>query len=198
MTTEEFKKLKPEYKDVEGDQLWNAMEDYFLQQQSGNEILKQIMPLWKTHTLRWLYYRKTPNFSLGKISTDKYKSSKRCANCKNGVNTRMVFMMMQEDGTQKYSSYCPHCSKEYVEEENTNINHKLYKIGKKISKYFWMLLDKLHLVRSSISSRYDMFGDEYRYVRGWEMNMKTGKTTFSLKKRKWWEYIFIEKPQHNF
>ena len=55
MTTEEFKKLKPEYKDVEGDQLWNAMEDYYLQQQEGTEILKQIMPFWKTHTLEDLY-----------------------------------------------------------------------------------------------------------------------------------------------
>lgn len=198
MTAEEFKKLKPEYKDVEGDQLWNAMEDYMLRQQEGSEIMKPIMPFWKTHTLRWLYYRRIPNFVMGKPSTHKYTSDKRCAECKKGVNARMGFIMTGEDGKQKYTSYCPHCGKEYREEPNTNYSHKLYKAGKKISKLFWLLLDKLHLVRSSISGRYDMFGDEARYVRSWGMNMETGEMSKTLKKRKWWEYIFIEKPFHNF
>ena len=32
MTTKEFKELFPEYKDLEGDELWNAMEDYLIEQ----------------------------------------------------------------------------------------------------------------------------------------------------------------------
>ena len=31
MTIKEFKKLNPEYDKIEGDQLWNAMEDYMLE-----------------------------------------------------------------------------------------------------------------------------------------------------------------------
>lgn len=148
MTVEEFKKLKPEYEKVEGNQLWDAMEDYILSQQQGDEIIKLIMPIWKTHTLRWLHYRRIPSWIMSK--------------------------------------------------PNTNISHKLYKFGKRISKLFWILLDKLHLVRSSIIGRYDMFGDESRYVKSWVMNMKTGKMSKNLKKRKWWEYILIEKSFHNF
>lgn len=30
MTVEEFKKIKPEFADIEGELLWNAMEDYLL------------------------------------------------------------------------------------------------------------------------------------------------------------------------
>lgn len=198
MTTEEFKKLKPEYKNVEGDQLWNAMEDYMLQQQQGSEIIKPIMPIWKTHTLRWLYYRRIPNMVLGNPKTDKWVSEKRCSECKWGVNARMGFITTQEDGKKKYTCYCPHCGEEYKEEPNTNVSHKLYKTGKKISKVFWIMLDKIHLVRSSMEGRYSMFGDEARYVRCWSMNFETGKMGNTLKKRKWWEYILIEKPIHNF
>lgn len=37
MTTEEYKKLKPQDSHLEGDKLWDAMTDYMLLQQSGDE-----------------------------------------------------------------------------------------------------------------------------------------------------------------
>jgi hypothetical protein len=61
-----------------------------------------------------------------------------------------------------------------------------------------MILDKLHIVRSSHDDRYGMFGDERKYVKSWEFNKTTGKSTTNLKSRKWWEYIFIEKSTFNF
>jgi len=198
MDVEEFRKLKPEYKDIEDNQLWDAMTDYMLRQQQGNEIMKPIMPIWKTHTLRWLHYKRIPNWVMGKPSTDKYIADKRCKECKWGVNARMVWMFTAEDGTRSSHFNCPHCRKEYHGEPNTNFTHKLYKTGKRISKIFWTILDRLHLVRSSIGGRYDMFGDEARYVRSWGINMTTGEMSKTLKKRKWWEYILIEKPTHNF
>lgn len=142
--------------------------------------------------------RRIPNFVMGKPSTDKYTSDKRCKECKWGVNMRLVWMFTADDGTHQSHSNCPHCGKEYHEELNTNLTHKLYKTAKWISKKFWMVLDKLHLVRSTISGRYDMFGDEARYVQTWGINFEIGKTSYKLKKRVWWEYILIEKPFHNF
>ena len=67
-----------------------------------------------------------------------------------------------------------------------------YKVGKWISKAFWLILDRLHLVRSSIHGRYEMCGDEMRYVRSWRLDMKTGVSTPELRKREWWQYILIE------
>lgn len=198
MTPEEFKQLKPEYKDLQGDELWSTMENYLLQQQAGNEVIKQIMPIWKTHTLRWLFYRKIPNLVISKPSRDKYTSSKRCAKCKKGVNLKMGLLVRQEDNSYKYISYCPHCGDEYKEEPNTNISHKLYKITKKTSNLFWLILDKIHLVRSSHESRYSMFGDESRYVEYWKYDLNWNPKKPVLKKRKWWEYILIEKPFHDF
>lgn len=198
MTAEEFKKIRPEYANVEGDQLWDAMTMHMLQQQQASEIIKQIKPIWKTHTLRWLYYRRIPNLVMGKPSTDKWVSDKRCSKCKWGVNMRMCWSFRDADDKWHSHSVCPHCNGEYVAEPNTNITHKLYKAWKWMSKLFWKMLDKLHLVRSSIHGRYDMFGDEQRYVAVFKLNFKTGKTTYEFKKRKWWEYMLIEKPFHNF
>lgn len=198
MTTEEFKKLKPEYKDLEGDQLWDAMTHYKLHQQQADQIIKQIMPVWKTHTLRWLYYRKKPNFSMGKISTDKYQSDKRCKACKLGVNTRMMFQFTAEDGTRSTISYCPHCGERYQEEPNTNISHRIYKVNKWITELFWHVLDSLHLVRSSYYGRYDIFGDESSYVLYWKYDMDWNPEKPILKKRIWWEYVLIEKRNIKF
>lgn len=198
MTAEEFKELKPEYKDLQGDELWNAMEDYMLRQQQADTIIKSVKPIWKTHTLRWLYYRRIPNDLFGGSKTAKYSSDKRCANCKCGVNARFVWLLFQEDGTRKSVSYCPHCSKQYEAEPNTNLSHKIYKLLKGINKLFWLLLDSLHLVRSSGEGRYGMFGDEAKYVRDWSFNENTGETKHHHRKRKWWEHILIEKPGHNF
>jgi hypothetical protein len=198
MTIEEFREIKPEYKNVEGDALWDALTEYMLGQQAADEILKTTMPIWKTHTLRWLYYRRVPNMPFRSYKKDKYASNTRCSSCKNGVSSRIGFLFRQEDGTQKYTSYCPHCKEEYQEEPNTNITHRLYVIGVWVSKLFWSILDGLHLVRSSFHGRYEMFGDESRYVKAWHLDTETCATTHILRNRKWWEHIFIEKSKHNF
>jgi hypothetical protein len=175
MNVEEFRKLKPEYKDIKGDQLWDAMTDYMLRQQKESEIMKTIMPIWKTHTLRWLYYRKIPNLVMGKPSTDKRVSDKRCSKCKWGINAILAWSFRDANDNCRTTCKCPHCNEDYIAEPNTNFTHKLWKAGKWISGVFWLILDRLHLVRSSISSRYDTFGDETRYVKRWEMNIKTGE-----------------------
>lgn len=198
MTVEEFKKLKPELADLEFNDLLDAMTEYMLQQQNGNEVLKQIMPVWKTHTLRWLFYRKTKNWILPNPKHDKYSANDRCSNCKLGVNARMGFLFFQEDGTSKYQSFCPHCGKEYSPEPNINISHKLYKLAKIICKFFWFILDKIHLIRRSTETRYGAFGDESRYVKCLEYDNEWNYKGVELKKRKWWEYIIIEKRHHNF
>src|SRR3990167_8331292 len=197
MNAKEFRKLKPEYKNIEGDQLWDAMTEYMLRQQQGSEIMKSIMPIWKTHTLRWLHYRQIPNLVRGNPSTDKWVSDKRCRKCKWGVNARFMWSIRDKNDVWHTICKCPHCNEDYVAEPNTNFTHHLYKTGKLISKRFWTILDLLHLVRSSISGRYDMSGDEARYVENRELNMETGKITYEFKKRKWWEYILIERPTHN-
>lgn len=195
MTIEEFKKIKPEYKDTEGEELWNAMENYLLKQQRSNEMLKNIMPLWKTHTLRWLFYRRVPNHVLYKPSVDKYSSNQRCKNCKWGVGSHM---MIADFSKRISTSYCPHCHQELEKEPNKNLTHKLYNAYSYIVNLFWATLDKLHIVRSTSEGRYDMMGDEAKYVDHWLMNNNTGTVTPVLRKRKWWEYILIEKPNFNF
>jgi hypothetical protein len=86
MTVEEFKKLKPESANLKGDDLLNAMEDYFISVQQGQEIMKPIMPLWKTHTLRWLFYRRLKNWGFSKYSET------RCKYCKDGRGTSLFFI----------------------------------------------------------------------------------------------------------
>lgn len=193
MTVAEFKKLKPEYADAEGEELWNAMTDFMTKQEQGAEILKAILPFWKRYTLRWLFYRRVPNMKFSHPSRDKYSSDKRCASCKWGVNARMAFIMMRKDGTSKSYSLCPHCAEEYKEEPNTNLSHRAYKVWSWLTGIFWTILDRLHLVRSSCNGRFSMFGDEARYIKGWYLDMGTGKTTPIHRKRKWWQYIVIEK-----
>ncbi len=193
MTVEEFKKLKPEFKDAEGDTLYNAMEDYMLRQQQGDEIIKQIMPIWKTHTFRWLFYRRKKNFLFAKNGIS---STKMCKSCKKGVSSFLAFSYPTKNGEWKMESKCPFCREYLVRIPNTTINHKLYKFGKNIVNLFWVFLDKIHLVR--VGSRYGMFGDESRYVKTWCYNETLTKESVIMKPRKWWEYILIEKPIHNF
>ncbi len=171
------------------------MEDYMLRQQQGSEVLKVIMPIWKTHTLRWLFYRKVPNIIM---STDKWGHADRCKLCKKGVNARIVFSMRRDDGTWKTVSQCPRCGKDYEAEPNTNLSHKLWKSYKEITNPFWLILDKIHLVRSTTDGRYGMMGDESRYIKSTEFDKDWNFVKTHLKRRKWWEYILIEKPIHNF
>lgn len=189
MTAEQFKQDNPQFANLEGEQLWNAIEQYQLTLRSGDEIIKQIQPFWKTHTLRWLFYRKVPNFV---FENAKY-SDNRCSNCKEGVNMR-IGMIIQG----KCISYCPYCQKEYIPEPNTNLTYRIYQFRKILSKSFWFILDRLHLVRSSIHSRYEMFGDESRYVKSYRYDKDWNPLAPIMIKRKWYEYIFIEKPFHSF
>jgi len=190
MTVDEFKKLKPEYKDIDGHELWNAMEDYMLRQQSGQEVMKTIMPFFKLYQLRWAFYRNVPNWSLGK---DNDSSSERCASCKKGVSSSFGYAF-----NGKFHFFCPHCSKDLVKEKNTNIRHYLWIVFKKVSKAFWWVLNEIHLVRSAHNDRYGMFGDEYKYVEKYTINFETDETVFTLRKRKWWEHLFIERKSFNF
>lgn len=197
MTVEEFKKLKPEYKNIEGDELWDAMTLYMLRQQEGSEILKTTMPIWKTHTLRWLFYRKRSAWSLGYGKYDKWIASNRCSKCKWGVNQRIIWSFRDINNAWHSTSKCPHCNEEYVPEPNTNITYRLHKAYKRAVELFWYILDKIHLVRNSSTGRYGMGGDETRYIKSWEIK-STGEVIPHHKFRKWWEYIIIERPIHNF
>lgn len=135
------------------------------------------------YQLRWLFYRRIPNLKFGSNS---YKSDKRCSKCKGGSDG-LKWMFPQ------YGIVCPHCHKKLVEEPNASVKHRAWKLWTKSCKLFWNVLDWLHIVRSSIEGRYDIFGDEMHYVEGYTIDMESGKVTTKMKKRKWWEYIVIKK-----
>lgn len=181
MDAKEFKKLKPEYAELEGEELWNAMEDYMIRQQAGQEVMKTAVPFFKRYQLRWLFYRRLPNMVFSKGD---YTSNTRCKICKRGSGMMWFF---------QGKLLCGSGDHEYIEEPNTSLKHKVYKAWKYISGLFWLMLDKIHLVRSSHHGRYEMFGDESPYISSFTINLDTGKVTYHLKKRKWWEYIFIER-----
>lgn len=198
MTVDEFKKLKPEYAHFEGDNLYDAMTLYMLEQQRASEIIKVAMPVWKTHTLRWLFYRKVSNLLISNPKYQRWTASRRCSKCKKGVSVWMAFSCTDKNGRYNPKSLCPHCGKDFIFEPNTNLSHRLYNTYKSIIRGFWLIFDRLHLIRSSIHGRYDMFGDEARYVAHWTYDKNWNQKKPALKKRKWWEYILIEKPRHNF
>ena len=187
MTREEFKKLKPELAHLEGDSLWNSMEDYMLTIQQGEEIARPILPFWKRYTIRWLFYRKLPNLIYSKYSDS------RCKHCKYGGGTNLIWRTPE--------GAIHGCGKPYETEPNTNWDYKLYKATAFLKKYtidlFWGILDFLHIVRSTNHGRHDMFGDESRYVKSWAFDKDWNKKGPIMIKRKWWEYIFIEKRQIN-
>jgi len=185
MTTEQFKILKPEFKNVEGDELWNAMEDYMLRQQTADNILLQTKPFWKRYKIRYLFYYKRKN--IRRISGA--KSAVRCKNCKIGTGTLMAFGAI---GKEPIKTICCNCQQEYIEEPNTNLSHKIYKIKSHLLAFCWLILDWSHIARNNGHGRYEMFGDEMEFVESWSINFNTGKETYKLKSRKWWQYIFIE------
>lgn len=184
---EEFKKANPKYKDLEGNELWDAMTNHVLRQQDGEEIIKTTLPFWRKYILRWLFYRKTLSMTLPIVSLYNWIADKRCNKCKRGMSMTMGFIV-----DKKIKTFCMHCSQECHPEPNTNLSHRVYKMAKWISKLFWTILDKIHLVRSSTSGRYELFGDEAHYVAFWKTD-KDWKMTPVFKSRKWWEYIFITK-----
>lgn len=189
MTPNEFKEKYPEYKYLEGDELFNAMEEHMLRWQDSEQTLKATRPFWKRYTLRWLFYRNKPNMAI----RFNYPTSERCKKCKRSLGpSRMVFMDMTGSGKNYWP--CPECGEELEVEENTNFDRKLFLAKHNLVELFWEVLDRLHICRDTTESRYSMFGDEAHYVKCWHHNMKTGETHPEFKKRKWWEYIFIVKP----
>lgn len=191
MTTDQYKAIKPEHKHLEGDELWNAMEDYMIRQKEGEEILRAIIPFWKRYTLRWLFYRKTPNFMI----SPGWQSPARCKACKKGSNHKFAILDMSEGGG--FVSYCPKCNEKWEEEPNRNLNYLLYIRWSKLCKMFWNFLSYIRLIRSSIHGRYNMFGDESRYVKMFTLYLDGRKSGHKLKKRPWWQYVFIERPKLN-
>lgn len=192
MTAKEYKILKPEHSHLEGDELWDAMEDYMLRQQSGQEVMKSAVPFFKRYQLRWLFYRKPqPSFSYG---TNDYTSEKRCAKCKKGVGGTKHGIMWDSGVTY----FCPHGCGELIEQKNTNLNHRIYILWKPVLKFIVLALDRLHILRMPGNQRNGLFADEGKYLSHWTMNIETGETKMFYKKRKWWEYIFIEKRNFNF
>jgi len=184
MTTEEFKKLKPEHANLEGDALWDAMTHYQLRQQQGEEILKTILPFWKRYRLRWLFYRKRNGFYFPKYSYE------RCENCKNGSAMGAIEMNF---GTGECKKKCLNCMKTFIGEPNTNWNYRVYLFKKAITKFIEVALNWLHILRKRQETRYGMFGDEDKHVKAWIYNTEANTSETCFKKRKWWEYILIEK-----
>lgn len=172
MTPNEFKIKYPQYKDLEGDELWNIMELMFLHEQQKRN---------RKYQLRWLFYRNKANFLMGK---NNYTASERCSKCKKGVS---FYMAIWWEG--KNLSKCPHCSEDLVKEPNTSIFRKLY-IKKDI---FWKVLDKLHICRNTIGGRYEWGNDEHYFITSSEYTSDWDFKQHNFRKRKWWEYIIIEK-----
>lgn len=180
MTVEQFKERYPKYKDLEGDDLWNKMEYTLLAEQRKKP---------KRYQLRWLFYRGKVNLVFGK---NNYTSNQMCDKCRKGVSNWLGFMNFGSDN--KTVKICPHCSKEMDVIPNTNINHKVWNLYKKFEDAFWKILDFIHIVRdTTCKSRYEVFSDEHYFVKfeyydpDWNYKGRTMKT------RKWWEYIIIEK-----
>lgn len=196
MNAQEFKTIHPDKAHLEGNELWDAMEDAVLIDQNAEEIIRQIKPIWKTHTLRWLFYRRPSSIAFDFYGNDRYSSKERCVFCKKGIVSRWSFVIMDFSSKKPAQEFkhCQHCSKVFTPEPNTNISHYLFLILRQIDHYFWKALSFIRLVRTSQMSRYDMFGDEGRYVDGYKFEHFTLISTIHSK-RKWWEYILIVKPK---
>ena len=173
MTPEKFKKVYPEYSHLEGEQLLNTMENVYLWTKLRAK---------KKYQLRWLLYRNKPNFGFGK---NNFTATERCSKCKKGVAYWMTYMW-----GDKIISKCPHCREDLTREKNTSLVHFLWK--KK--EIFWNLLDFLHLCRNTVGGRYEMGNEESYFVESQEFDEDWNHIKTNFRKRKWWEYIIIEKP----
>ena len=186
MTADEYKLQHPENAHLEGEALWNAMENALLHQQEGDKVLMQIKPWWKRYKLRYLWYVKKPNGVFGTPAS----VSTRCKNCKTGA-AYMMFMMDFSNNEPGYT-LCVSCGQKLVEEPNTNWNHRWYQIRKWMQKWGWKILEATHLFRWSIDGRYSMFGDEGHYVSHWK-RYDDGREEVVLIDRPWYEYIWIRR-----
>lgn len=188
MTTQKFKQQHPELAHLEGNDLWNAMENALYTQKQGQAIINTIKPFWKHYQLRWLFYMPGKNMIWGRAG---YASSKRCNQCKKGCDgPRLIFLNAAEN---TITSPCPHCRKELVPESNTNLDHLLYSFWKRNVKRFRLMLDWLHILRKPGKDRYGSFGDESYYVKSRRFDNEWNFVKNIYRKRKWWEYLFIKR-----
>jgi hypothetical protein len=183
MTVDEFKQDHPEYAHLDGDDLWDAMEQFKLIQQDGEEVLKQIKPFWKRYKFRYLFYR---HGSSG-LYFRKY-SGERCIHCKKDYQG-FIFMFTDTEG--RHVSYHS-CGNPLATEPDISLKYKLWRAKMWVLETFRQTLDVLHILRLPGNSRYGMFGDEARYVENWSYNIETGESTVNLKSRRWWEYLIIK------
>lgn len=183
MSVEEFKNDHPEYAHLEGDDLWDAMTQFKLMQQDGEEVLKQIEPFWKRYKLRYLFYKISGNLVFHKYS------GKRCIYCKKDYQGFM-FLFPGEGG--KLFNYHS-CGKPLITEPDTSLKYRLWKAKMWGLEGFRRVMDFFHILRLPGNSRYGMFGEEARYVKYWVYNQDTGESRVVLKPRRWWEYLIIEK-----
>lgn len=194
MTADQFKAAYPEHAHLEGNELWNMMEDKAMITQEGDRILLKSRPFWKRYRLRWLFYRNPKPYM--SCFGPQYTHSERCRACKNGVNARIVWITLGGSDVDKPKNRCPKCNEEYFKEKNTGLDHKTWLLWMKLCSAFWWLMDAIHIVRNpnkGLAGRYDMFSDESRYVAYISYNNETGMTKTVLRSRKWYEYIFIKK-----
>lgn len=188
MTSEEYKKIHPEHKNLEGNDLWDAMEYSMLRQQEGDKVLLQVKPWYKRYKLRYLWYVKKRNVTWGTPTS----ASKRCKHCKRGSSSMLFMMSWDEEGKPNGKTYCM-CGKELIEEPNTNWSHRCYQIKKWCQQWGWKCLEWTHLFRWSIDGRYDMFGDERYYVKARQYDQNWENEKLIMIPRKWWEYIWIKR-----
>lgn len=180
MTVEEFKKDYPEHAHLEGDELWDTMTHTLYRQMEGERIILSIKPFYKRYKLRYLFYRK-PIFR--GFMRPEWLNEKICKNCKRGSNSCMAFMGKM---------ICIGCGAELIEIANNRLKFRLFKLQAPIGNFLWLMLQYLHIVKTSTDGRYELFGDEANYV-SHIYNIETGAMRRAHKKRKWFEYIFIKR-----
>lgn len=134
---------------------------------------------FKKYKLRYLFYRRTPAFWIAPDWQNKYV----CLYCRKGSDNKMLF---------GGKVLCGGCMEALTEVKNRSVKYILWKLWSPISKAFFSVLQFLHIVKSSPTGRYEIFGDESRYV-AYKINVNTGHQQLIKKKRKWFEYIFIRR-----
>lgn len=188
MTIDEFKQQHPTQAHLEGDALWDAMENALLKQQEGQAIISTTQSFFKQYKLRKLFYYKILKTLM---FVEPHESSNMCSVCKKGVSFRLVWIDSSKEVQEP--SPCPHCHKPYIAVPNTTLRYRWFQIKSYFKIKIIRFLDWSCIVGSNTDGRYGMFGDERRYVKQWKYNMEIHKETVILKERKWFEYIFIKK-----
>jgi len=99
-----------------------------------------------------------------------HTESERCELCKKGVGNRIAII-----NTDSIDVYCPCCHQRFQGEPNTNFSHVWWLKKQKIKKFFFKIMDILHIVKLG-------GGSDIMYV---TVNFETGENTPTYYKRKW-------------